>query len=216
MADAAAKAAVEPYRLEEREEARLKAAETMVHKALAKLGQVTAAASDLRIEVWEDGAMTVQRIRDSEAVAAEGGQVRKRRTAEAAEGHGDGGQPAGEVAAEAAGGQEEGHGPVRRRLRKKARVEVGDANGEDGRAAPVVVGAAADTAPADGWVSGPRAPRADTAAWADGAGRRQKRRRRSTVAVEKDLEREQMAFWWAKKEAEYEAGAIVGWDGDGG
>ena len=25
-----------------------------------------------------------------------------------------------------------------------------------------------------------------------------------------------MAFWWAKKEAEYEAGAIVGWDGDGG
>ena len=47
-------------------------------------------------------------------------------------------------------------------------------------------------------------------------GRRQKGRRRSTAAAEKDLEREQMAFWWSKKDAEYAAGAIVGWDGDGG
>ena len=34
--------------------------------------------------------------------------------------------------------------------------------------------------------------------------------------AEKELENEQMAHWWAKKEAEYEAGAIVAWDGDGG
>ena len=84
---------------------------------------------------------------------------------------------------------------MRRRLRKKTRVEANDANGEDRNAAPVVVVAAADMAPAERWVSGPRVPRADTPAWADGAGRRQKGRRRSMADAEKDPEREQMAFW---------------------
>ena len=71
-------------------------------------------------------------------------------------------------------------------------------------------------APADGWMSGPKAARPDTPSWAEGAGRRQKVRKTTTSRHEKELEGEQMAFWWAKKEAEYEAGAIVGWDGDGG
>ena len=34
--------------------------------------------------------------------------------------------------------------------------------------------------------------------------------------MERALEEEQMAYWWAKKEAEYSSGAIVTWDGDGG
>ena len=48
--------AVAPFRLDEREEWRLKTAETLVYKSLAKLGQVTAAASDPRRIVEIDGA----------------------------------------------------------------------------------------------------------------------------------------------------------------
>ena len=75
LADAAAKAAVETFRLDKREEGRLRFAETMVQKAMVKLGQVTAAASDHRVVVEVDGAQVVQKVRDSEATSAEGGQV---------------------------------------------------------------------------------------------------------------------------------------------
>ena len=33
---------------------------------------------------------------------------------------------------------------------------------------------------------------------------------------EREREREQMAYWWAKKKAEYDGGAIAQWDADGG
>ena len=34
--------------------------------------------------------------------------------------------------------------------------------------------------------------------------------------MERDLEQDQMAYWWARKEAEYATGAVVVWNEDGG
>ena len=102
------------------------------------------------------------------------------------------------------------------RLRKKTKVSELQGQSTTGEARPLVASADGAEAPADGWPGGPKAARADTANWAQGAGRRQKVRKTTASKAEKELESEQMAFWWAKKEAEYEAGAIVMWDGDGG
>ena len=103
----------------------------MVHKAMAKLGQVTAAASDLRREVWEEGVRTIQRVRDSDAIAAEGGQVRRRNSAETA--HSDAGE--GQQVDDAVGGNgaepSGGERPSRGRLRKKTKVTELNGGGRD-------------------------------------------------------------------------------------
>ena len=43
-----------------------------------------------------------------------------------------------------------------------------------------------------------------------------RRKRQTAAAVEKQAEREQMAYWWARKRAEYEGGAVAQWSETGG
>ena len=71
----------------------------------------------------------------------------------------------------------------------------------------------------DGWVSdGPgRANRTDTPVWATGVrGGAVRRGSQSAANRERQLEREQMAYWWARKKAEYEGGLVARWDAEGG
>ena len=66
--------------------------------------------------------------------------------------------------------------------------------------------------PVDGWdAEGPgRASRADTPRWANGVRGGAVRRSRPTAqSVAKQFEREQMAYWWARKRAEYHHGAVA-------
>ena len=83
-----AKFAVAPYRFEEAEEERLQAAVTMTHKCLVKLGQITAAASEHKVRVQQGEACVTQKLKDSEAIAVEGGAVRARPRVEEAKGKG--------------------------------------------------------------------------------------------------------------------------------
>ena len=41
-------------------------------------------------------------------------------------------------------------------------------------------------------------------------------KKKTANAVQKEAESQQMAYWWARKEAEREAGAVLHWDEDAG